>query len=418
MDDAALRIASALKACSSPAAVAFSVGAPQDESFASTGVELKARARAIHKKASGGEPQKILDIYEFNYAEMLISDHAKSSPAVKSIRLLILALLNIPRVFRAFASKAQKSFREKIQLVYATIILLMLTLYFFFLVAAVGSTINRGIHQFVPPQDKGHQQSIFPPPPSSENKIPAEKGDNNLLRLAYSTGGLSSAVVISIAALDAFFPGLKAGFLDASVRYTSLLEYISLGARGSVIEGHLDSLLDHVQAKQYRKIHVVAYSFGSVLALDSFFPAGRPPGKCIGNVQTLISIGCPFDMIRTFWPEYYERRFIVSGPMVDWINVYSPLDVLGSNFRADSMIDDPDPKQAIPFGNASEMLLLPRVSLAWTTAKAMTRIGWFGLIFLVGLRAHNSYWECRYELEYTAFSPIISELYKDSEILG
>jgi hypothetical protein len=418
MDDAALRIASALEACSSTAAVAFSVSASQGESFASTGVELKTRARAIHKRVPGGELQKILDIYEFNYAELLISDHAKSSPVVKSIRLLIQVLLNVPRLFMTFASKAQKSFREKIQLVYATVILLMLTLYFFFLVAAVGSTVHRGIHQFVPPQDKGHQQSIFPPPPSGENKRPAEKDDNHLLWITYFAGGISSAVVIYIAALEAFLPGLKAGFLDASARYTSLLEYISLGARGSVLEGQLYSLLDHVQARQYRKIHIVAYSFGSVLALDSFFPAGRLPGKRIGNVQTLITIGCPFDMIRTFWPEYYEHRFALPGPMVDWINVYSPLDVLGSNFRADSKIDDPDPGQAIPFGNASEMLLLPRVSLAWTTAKAMNRISWMELLFLVGLRAHNSYWECRYESEYTSFSPIISELYNDSPILG
>ena len=172
------------------------------------------------------------------------------------------------------------------------------------------------------------------------------------------------------------------------------------------------------RSKGYQNIHLIAYSFGSILALDSIFPAGRDPVERIRAIRTLVTVGCPYDLIRVFWPEYFTERRVASHAIESWINVYSPIDVLGSNFRNDSAVAGPEAKDAISSGGDQATPLLPRTSLAWTTARPMKGLSWPEFFALAGLEAHNSYWETKYESEYTAFSLIIPAIYKDHKILG
>ena len=76
IDDAAFRIASAFNACSVTAAAEFPVSAGQDEDYVSIGVELKTRIRTIQRTEPGAEPQNIIDVFEFNYVDSLIREHA------------------------------------------------------------------------------------------------------------------------------------------------------------------------------------------------------------------------------------------------------------------------------------------------------------------------------------------------------
>ena len=141
------------------------------------------------------------------------------------------------------------------------------------------------------------------------------------------------------------------------------------------------------------------------------------PAERIKVIRTLATVGCPYDLIRVFWPDYFTERFVASSVIENWINIYSPIDVLGSNFRNDSMKAEPEMKDAISSGNDQNTPLLPRTSLAWATARPMKGLSWPEFFALVGLQAHNSYWEQNYESEYTAFSLIITEIYKDNKIL-
>ncbi len=81
----------------------------------------------------------------------------------------------------------------------------------------------------------------------------------------------------------------------------------------------------------YTSVHIVAFSFGSVVSLDLLFPHSRP-GARIGTIKNLVSIGCPFDIIRTYWPAYFKDRQKKSNVPEKWVNIYASLDVFGSNY--------------------------------------------------------------------------------------
>jgi len=287
IDDAAFRIASALNACSVTAAAEFPVSAGQNEDYGPISVKLKTRIRTIQRTEPGAEPQNIIDVFEFNYVDSFIREHAESNLAVKSMRLFVQIFVNIPRMISAFVGRKQKSFKEKAQFIYATIILAMLVVYFFTLVAAVYTTID----QVILSRNTPAPQAAFS---ATENinvqgsRSPQQKGG--------SAVNASQWLIILIAAIEAFYPSLKKSLSDASARYTSILEYISFGARSHVLKGQMTAILDHIQTKGYKNIHIIAYSFGSVLAIDNIFPAGGIPTERIKGIRTLATIGCPYDL--------------------------------------------------------------------------------------------------------------------------
>jgi hypothetical protein len=76
----------------------------------------------------------------------------------------------------------------------------------------------------------------------------------------------------------------------------------------------------------YTRLHVVCNSFGSVVAIDSLFPTGgSEPAKRVRDVHTLITVGCPFDFIRS----YFDARGGFAGVPRQWLNIYREDDVAG-----------------------------------------------------------------------------------------
>ena len=72
------------------------------------------------------------------------------------------------------------------------------------------------------------------------------------------------------------------------------------------------ALLEHLAEKEevrYRRLDVVAYSFGTIVAIDAFFPLQGRPSRVFQDVETLGTIRCPFDLVRTFWPGYLDNRY-------------------------------------------------------------------------------------------------------------
>ena len=78
-----------------------------------------------------------------------------------------------------------------------------------------------------------------------------------------------------------FFPRFRADFARGTAGLLALIYYMRLGERRQVLTGQLAALLEHAVQKpevEYRRIDIVAYSFGTVIAMDALFPVGRPPG--------------------------------------------------------------------------------------------------------------------------------------------
>jgi hypothetical protein len=139
----------------------------------------------------------------------------------------------------------------------------------------------------------------------------------------------------------------------------------------------------------YGRIVVVAYSFGSLAALDAFLsPTSPPPGR-LCDVDELVTFGCPIDLIRAFRPDYAGTRDALEGAPGHWTNVFSPSDVLASNFRdgppqhetvfAIQIRDEPDGGRT---PNNTDYLIDGRTQ----------PVGVGGTLLLRGFRLHGRYW--------------------------
>lgn len=422
LEQTAFRIASAFDVCSQSAAAKFPVSSGQDEEYVTQGTQLKTRVRTIQRVEPGRDLKNLVDVYEYNYIDSLIKGHNESNLLVKAWRLFIQLLVNSPRMCAAFGqSRHQKTPLERAQLVYATAVLSLLVLYLVVLAVAVYDVSGQVIPSRTTPSQPAGISSPLSTPTS-----PKEAGANSLQWNPVDAIVIHSPLlVVVVAIVEIFYPGLKKGLAEASVRYACIVEYLSFGSRGGVLEGQFNALLDHMKAKGYQRIHVISYSFGSVLALDSIFPADRAPVERIKEIDSLVTIGCPFDLIRVFWREYYQSRneSIKEGRKgngsltQNWINIYSPIDLLGSNFRNDQKIGEPQPNKAIELKDTGNKLC-PNLSLAWTQGRSKVSLSLIEFFALAGLEAHNSYWEYGYESENTAFSLIIPEIYLNHPFLS
>ncbi len=99
-------------------------------------------------------------------------------------------------------------------------------------------------------------------------------------------------------------------------------------------------------------IHLLGYSFGSLVVYEAMFPrvssgAGPVPAQA---VQSLTTIGCPLDIVRLYEPDYVKGR----APQRDgiaWKNVFNPADIMSSNLMNGSDTSDGE-SNALDTGSA------------------------------------------------------------------
>jgi hypothetical protein len=143
------------------------------------------------------------------------------------------------------------------------------------------------------------------------------------------------AAVVSITVLGL---GFRFNLKDALARTAGTTacvgSYLAYGRGRPEIVGMMARLLEHLRADsevEYTRLHVVGYSFGSVVAIDCIYQDSEV-SAAFDDILTLTTIGCPADFIRTYWRDYFVSRHTTQCG-VRWLNVYSPDDVLASNFK-------------------------------------------------------------------------------------
>lgn len=408
-DNVASRMAAAFDTEAHSATAEFNLESGQEEDYAAhEGKNLKTRLRTISRVDPNRKPRKILDIYEFSYLDSLTKHYRDKNILLQAMRLFVLLIANLPRLLGAFRGKRQKTASEKLQYIIATGVLSLLVGYLVLLAVAVVDTVLQ-IPQI---------QALTTPSATasaSSTEATSQAGQPNTNQTSPTRVGITFAqlLVILIAAIEVFFPNMKQMFIEAAVTWISMIDYLESGARSQALSGQLLALIDHISSRGYRKIHIVAYSFGTILALDNLFPTGRIPGTRMREIDTLITIGCPFDLIRVFWPDYFAERTALENVPKSWINVYSPVDVMASNFRNDPGVGQPEHKQALVTKGECTVELIPAKNIIWNVGSPKKKMSFFEFLTLAGLQAHASYWESEFETEHTAFAPITSELYQN-----
>jgi hypothetical protein len=127
-------------------------------------------------------------------------------------------------------------------------------------------------------------------------------------------------------------------------------------------------------------------------------------------VDTLVTIACPFDLFRMFWPDYFGKRGTLAGQPARWLNLYSPGDVLASNFRDDDLEKPADKGLSlIEGGERKPDNILYR--------RSHDPVSPLAALLLSGLRAHTTYWEVEYESEVSCFTDIVLNVYAGDPLL-
>jgi hypothetical protein len=331
-----------------------------------------------------------IDVFKFDFAATMVKNFERKNLLSKSLRLLVGILLNVPRVFYAiFGRNRPKQLHEVIQVLFGVGSAALLIVYIFILGIAVFDTIEGS------PEVR---QLISQVLPGSISPGDAEPGDTPVKTHSLT---LAQNLVILLALLEIFIPEARQMIEKTAVDDLCILDYLSLGERQSVILGQLDDLLRGLaNTGLYQEINLVAFSFGSIVALDRLFPYGKKPGEGAAAVHSLVTIGCPFDVVRIFWPHYFQGRQVPVEIPQRWFNIYSPVDVLGSKFELQQ-------------GTASEILTRKSTNIVYTGGINPANLSKLAWLTLVGLRAHTAYWEKDAVTEASCMEEVVGKLYGD-----
>jgi len=163
----------------------------------------------------------------------------------------------------------------------------------------------------------------------------------SILDLADVTNGWYASQILAIATFLGFASpkDMRRAYLRAAMDYTTCLQYLLFGSQRGELHGQLSRLIEEMRRlNQYDAIHIVSYSFGSIIAIDALYPVGGNRDVQYEYVKRVVTVGCPFDMVRTYLPDYYSslRKSPDDDPYVRtfrWTNIYVPFDVFGSNFE-------------------------------------------------------------------------------------
>ena len=269
-----------------------------------------------------------------------------------------------------------KSPREQLQIAYVILLLVVMVAAFVVLLAAVAATLEAG---------------------SLDDASPW------LGTAILGFGGM--AVWRSAAAKRLRAAGLV---LYAVYRYIERADNSGASLRGQLAKA-LDAVQTHAGETPYERIVVMAYSFGSMAAMDACFSPTAAPSRRIADIDRLVTIGCPFDLIRAFRPEYAGARFGTPPEPGWWTNVYAPSDVLSSNFRND---DEPgQPLVALPLREPPGATALPGANLVYRIDGRDRSVGLRDGLLLRGLQFHAQYWSEADEDAESVFGALVPLLF-------
>ena len=117
-------------------------------------------------------------------------------------------------------------------------------------------------------------------------------------------------------------------------RLRALMAYFENQDERLYISGVFDEAFDAILEKDPdSEVHIFAFSFGSIVALDALFPdVAEVERRRLDRVRSLVTMGCPADLVHLLYPKHFGDDRVLRRADLVWTNVFIPLDILGSNF--------------------------------------------------------------------------------------
>jgi len=367
----------------SESAVQYSTRLMNEISFNTTGVnhelkiekikytnERESNVISIIEKDSNGNNNVVYKLYEFRYGEIMTTDFKKKNIFLKNIMLFGLVLKKFPILIkRIFITDA---YNRPFQTFYIFFLFFIIAAAILFMIPATITIItnfmlDKEVIDFVHHHPWLHSMATL----LGINS----KSLNHFSELFVS---VTSIILILVPAANTIVTTLATEFVCAHY-------YLQYGQQKQDILGNIDKLFEYIaENDKDSKIHIHAYSYGSIVALDYLFPySGKPSMNMLDKTTALVTIGTPFDFIKSYYPEYYTDRSVAMESKISWLNVYSVADALGSNFRQNYEAGDAE------YGISKEGLKPQNIN--YEVVK-INKNSFFNFITLNSLKMHGMYW--------------------------
>ncbi|MBK6966093.1 MAG: hypothetical protein IPH20_19770 [Bacteroidales bacterium] len=351
--------------------------------------KLETRVVTIIKHFKDKE-EFVYRFYDFNYAGILTSKFNAYNIFVKSALLLWLVFSKIGLVmYRLLYNKKGQWYSAKFKLVAFYSIILLLALAVFGIIQ-----IPSALAAFI----------------SFSGDLSTISGYFNLSKDALKQVESFSVSITALGAiLYTIVPGAGIYLASLASEFISANNYVAMGTQMQRIQGELDALVEHIAEKEGQKtrIHLHAYSFGCIIALDQVFPLSNSPTKRMGQMlEAIVTTGCPYDFIYTYYPEFYKNRNAALKDKFTWYNIYSSADALGTNFMKDNRSDDP----MYGIGDTGQ---LPKNLRYEVTNSNPFRLSDF--FMLQAFKVHQVYWD-HSALGQSCLRHLVTEMEKDKLI--
>lgn len=310
-----------------------------------------------------GNESEIYRFYEFKYGKFLTSRYVESNVLFKFTSLLFVLISRLLSVIASiFIVKDQVSKKVKVQALYFAIIYIIFAVYLVSLIP----TLLALLISFA-----GYFEAL------KEWVAPIKNYQSEL-----------AAIIASFSAFMLFSPNSKNIFSDTAVEYLAANQYLSVGAQRLLMMGKLTRLIETMaEANEQAEIEIHSYSFGSVLAIDVMFPYESVANTRIQkSVTKLITIGCPFDFIDTYWRNYFSDRKVSNMALTSWHNVNSDLDVLSTKFT------DNKTKQMKFIASEAFWKTFNNIDLTYNMVNPK-QVSLVQMFLFYGLKAHQMYWD-------------------------
>lgn len=361
----------------------------------------------------------LIDVYEMSYE--LTRELEDERQIVKSFLFVRLLILNLIRASGAFVKIFMKGNSGSVQwhhILLASVWTILVVVYVLILSVTVVMTLIGG--------------------GAALTGAELENSSNVVVAFIHSwLGPLQSFVAVSaaIGLAVGWNPTQRLSRISALALSSSSYLATSTGGTGprSRLTKQVSHLLERIDNENgYRRIHLVAYSFGSIIALDHVFPPKDEANYRSPRIDTLVTIGCPFSYVRTYWNDYFDQRK-VSGKVPEWLNVYIVTDLLATNFREQDQKGSGDEKRGeikeeergivLETGSRrphENKLYRPkdrgsrgrRWSWGWLTVK------YYNLRAAITYDVHYDYWGKENWEEPECFDLIVKKIYEDDHALS
>ena len=356
--------------------------------------------RNIFKIDENGNEIPLIDLYMLDYHQTLTQEY-ENYRLIKKILILIFTLMSNFKTFFVSLFSNAKIFSHRFQ---SYLVIGIFYCLLFYLIILLVSLVS-GIYEILIAVSQKYHIFNF---------------NFELSSAASDTIGVFKYIVIlltSMGFINKF--NFKEYISESAVNLLMIINYLTYSEKKFIIIEQVCALLEHISEKEteYDKVCIIGYSFGSIISIDVLHQFNNPP-KTIKIVNSLITIGCPFDILKAYWPDYFENRKLLAGHKFNWINIYSPIDVLGSEFKEkkdkkNKNIDNDKKTDK----DIEKIKLKPDTNIEFNHGIIKRKLNLLDYIFLFGITIHSKYWRNVNEPDINAFDLVVQNLIEKSNII-